>query len=118
VLKPCPRCHRHIRADEACPFCRQPASPNRAVVLIGSGALALGAALLLAACYGPPPNDSDLLDDPDSEVGNTHQPASDVRLERLANDSANEGDRQAASDSVEEQVASEGSTASDATDGS
>jgi hypothetical protein len=83
--------------------------------MIATGAVALGAALLLAACYGPPPGD--LYDDADSEAGESHQTASDVRAELLGGDVAIENDPEATVDSAEAQPAAEAATGDGAADG-
>jgi hypothetical protein len=59
-MKTCPHCDRHVRLHEAdCPHCqRDLRGPVRKVLnVLGAGATAV----VLAACYGPPPGgwDSD-----------------------------------------------------------
>lgn len=83
-LRPCPECHRHVRASEAaCPFCASTlavaqdadaavapaelgaavAAPSRHSMMFGVavGAIAVSTALFGSACfaYGPPSPDLD-----------------------------------------------------------
>ncbi|MCB9758571.1 MAG: putative metal-binding motif-containing protein [Alphaproteobacteria bacterium] len=51
----CNGCHRHVRNSElACPFCGARMGSFANKVLTGLGASTL--AMVLAACYGPPPD--------------------------------------------------------------
>jgi hypothetical protein len=48
----CPGCHRHVKtADSVCPFCHGAMPAGQ----LAMGALAIGIALSMLACYGPPP---------------------------------------------------------------
>ena len=44
-LKPCPICQRHVREDQACPFCEKSGAPRAGVI---------AATLLAAGCGGSP----------------------------------------------------------------
>ncbi len=46
MLTPCPRCHRHVRARAACPFC------SRAAVGLSGPGLALAVGLAVSGCGG------------------------------------------------------------------
>lgn len=51
MLTPCPRCHRHVRAHERCPFCPAPSATSaRAAGLALALPLAVG--LAASACGG------------------------------------------------------------------
>jgi hypothetical protein len=67
----CPNCQRHVRStDQDCPFCgaRRVVAPGAigtaAVVLAG-----VGLAILLCACYGPPPRALEVVKSPDDLAG-------------------------------------------------
>jgi hypothetical protein len=67
----CPHCHRHVReTDQACPFCgrRRISAPST----LGTAALVVagvGLAVLLCACYGPPPRALEVVKSPEDLVG-------------------------------------------------
>lgn len=68
MLITCPKCHRHIRTDAPCPFCGRSLLRGSAPMAIVGGLAAVGAAVLLAACYGPPPTDGSDFDDEDADA--------------------------------------------------
>jgi hypothetical protein len=67
----CPHCHRHVRqTDQTCPFCggRRVNAPGT----LGTAALVVagvGLAVLLCACYGPPPRALEVVKSPEDLLG-------------------------------------------------
>lgn len=61
ALTPCPSCHRHVKDSTApCPFCGAASRPLLSKIVTSktvAGAVGIGLALSLCACYGPPPRD-------------------------------------------------------------
>ncbi len=70
-LVPCAHCHRHIREiDQVCPFCG--ARPVGGPGMVGTAALVVagvGLAVLLCACYGPPPRALEIVKQPQDLLG-------------------------------------------------
>ena len=87
---PCPRCQRHVLTGTCCPFCGslglRLAAPTGVVAAIAIA----GAAVLLAACYGPPPSDGIPYDDEDA----------DARVEHVFDGGETGGDADASGDST------------------
>jgi hypothetical protein len=68
MLAMCPRCQRHVRRHEACPFCGSAAVRGTIPVGVATTLAIVGAAVFLAgACsgYGPGP---DVPNDADAEA--------------------------------------------------
>jgi len=67
----CPDCHRHVReTEQVCPFCgaRRVGAPGT----LGTAALVVagvGLAILLCACYGPPPRSVEVVKSPEDLLG-------------------------------------------------